>query len=205
MRRYLTVLLPICGLIVASLALAGWNPTPMSATSEQKALSKQMSTCVQPEQMSLSDMNQENALCPMVMPMKSTATDGQVSMCPIRADQAIPADATMITILVPVSFTQMDGKQVMDVNVDSDLASSVVLMSMSCNGQNVLQPMKLTPAGDDVIVLVPLNAASIAQPASVPVYVEGEMKMVPVDESVSTSGLAVECSAQGQTKVMCGK
>lgn len=203
MRTHQMILLPICGLIVASIALAGWNPTPMSSSSEQKTLSNQMSSCVQPRQMSLSEMNQENALCPMVMPMKVTTTNGQMSMCPIKADQSIPADASMMTILVPVSFTQIDGKQVMDANVDGDLANSVVLMSMSCGGQNMLQPMKLTPTADDVMLLVPLSPASITRPASVPVYVQGEMKMVPVDQSLSTSGLAVECNAQGQTEAKC--
>lgn len=203
MRKFV---LPMSALILASLALAAWNPTPMSATDQnQKALSSQMECCVAPEQASVTEMNKNGMMCPMVMPMQSSMQNGHMSMSPIDASkaQSIPADAKMITILVPVGFTQMNGKQVMDANIDSSLANSVVLMSMSCNGQNQMQPMKLTPAANDVILLVPLSPSTITQPASTPIYYEGEMSMMPVDEQASSQGMAIEASGEGQIEYMC--
>lgn len=184
--------------------MAAWNPTPTSSCPASMTIAEQIEATSQPETMTTQQMNESDMMCPMVMPMQQTAVNGQTSLQPLTAEQAMPQDAILVTILTPVDIVEVAGQQRLDADIHPSMNNAVVLIPMVCNGQSSLQPMQVSQQPNDIVLLIPLSPTSMAEPASMSIIIEGEMDSVPVNEQASTSGLAVE-STNGQTKVMCPK
>lgn len=204
MRKVMPVMVLVALWALPAATMAGWNPASTNACPTSQTIAGELAECSQPQAMNTSQMNDQNMMCPMVMPMQSTTTNGQTSLQPMKADQTMPQNAVMITILTPVSIVEVAGQQRLDANIDPSMANAVVLIPMTCNGQQTMQPMQLSPQANDIVLLIPLSPQTMTQTASMGMYMDGEMNSVPLNEQASSSGLAIE-NVEGKTKVMCPK
>lgn len=204
MVKYTLLLAALAVVALPTFALAAWNPTSMSSYPECRALSSEMSDCRAVTTTSVIDMNNQNMMCPMVMPVQTT----EKTITPVSAEASMPQDVTMITTLVPVSIKTISGNDVICASMDDSMANKVVMLPMNCNNQQVLQPVQLKPASADMMILVPLDASMTSEtaPASVAVFIDGNMSMIPIDckASLSSNTLCV-AATNGQTQIKCDK
>ena len=203
MRKYVVLMAVIAIVALPTFAMAGWNCSSMSSCNHCKPLCAGMSSCSTPCNTSVSVISTKSVTCPLVCPMKVTAA----GMVPCSAAEAVPTDVSMITTLVPVSLQTVNGSNVVcATGMSQSMADKVVLLPMSCNNQQVLAPAQCKPVGADRMIFVPLDRQATCQvgPASLAVYMNGNMAMVPIDCPASLSSNAMcMTSTNGQTQILC--
>jgi len=204
MSKYTLLLVTLLVVALPTFALAAWNATSMSSYPQCQALSQEMSDCKTAVPVSIVQLSEQNMMCPMVMPVKVTVEDTRPFLCPMKAEETCPPQANTVTMMVPVSIREIKGNDTITCSMDSEMANTVVLIPMSSNGQQMMEPVQLKPIEENVMILVPLDE-TIAAPAQVSLIVDGNMVMAPIDcpASFSSDSLCVSADQQNQTKVMC--
>jgi hypothetical protein len=205
MSKYTLLFVTLLVVALPTFALAAWNATSCSSYPQCQALSQEMNECKTPVNVSCSQMNQQNVMCPMVMPCDMKVENTDMFICPMKAEEPCPAQVKTVTMMVPVSIREIKSKNTITCNMDSKMAGSVVLIPMSSNGQQMMEPCQVKQASDNAMILVPLDKSMTS--ANVALIIDGSMVLAPVDTSASYSNdaMCLSSDAQGQTKVMCDK
>ena len=206
MSKYTLLFVTLLVVALPTFALAAWNATSMSSYPQCQALSQEMSDCKTAVPVSIVQLNEQNMMCPMIMPVKVTVEDTRPFLCPMKAEETCPPQAKTVTMMVPVKIQEIKGSNTITCSMNSEMANSVVLIPTSCSGQQMMQPVLLKPNGSNTMVLVPLDE-TIAAPVQVSLIVDGDMVMAPIDcpASFSNDMLCINASNQGQINVMCDK
>lgn len=118
----------------------------------------------------------------------NTSSTGGLTLQPLVITDTVPADAVMMPMNVPVRFTETANQRCLTTTVDDDLAGLTVLMPASVNGQQVLEPVQLKKGADRLMVL-PTSMETAEGQKRVPVYVNGELVMFPLDCRTTADGI----------------
>ncbi|MHB8995086.1 MAG: hypothetical protein ACYC63_07550 [Armatimonadota bacterium] len=205
MSKYTLLLVALLVVALPTFALAAWNATSMSSYPQCQPLAQEMSDCKTAVPVSIVQLNEQNMMCPMVMPVKVTVEDTRPFLCPMKAEEVCPPapEVKTVTMMVPVSIQEIKGNDTITCSMNSEMANSVVLIPTSSNGQQMMQPVLLKPNGSNTMILVPLDE-TIAAPVQVSLIVDGNMVLAPIDvpASLSSDSLCISADQQNQTKVM---
>lgn len=182
-----------CGLsllILAALAPAAELAViPMAQVSSCVPLATEMSACVRERPASFAELNQQNLLVPMTLPVRiNTSSTGGLTLQPLIITDTVPADAVMMPMNVPVRFTETANQRCLTTTVGDDLAGLTILMPASVNGQQVLEPVQLKKDEHRLMVL-PTRMETAEGQMRVPLYVNGELVTFPLDWRTTADGI----------------
>lgn len=205
MLKYALIIAVVVAVALPTFAMAAWNPVPMSSCSSCAPMCSKMSACRTVVNTSFIQMNEQKMMVPLVVPTLVTPTG--CSMC--TPDMAMSDQVTMVTRLVPASVQTIDSNPVICASTCDDLANKVVMLPTVCSGAQTLAPVLVKPMGHGVMTLAPLSEClnPAAAPASLAVFVRGNMCMAPINCGVSTKcgSVCVDASAAGNCNLMCDK
>lgn len=162
---------------------------PMSQVPSCQSLVSEMSACVREKPVSFVEINQQNLLVPMTLPVRlNTNLAGGLMLQPLIVTNGVPDDAVMMSINVPVRFSETPTQSCLVSTLDTDLAGTTLLMPANVNGQQLLEPVTLKKDMDRLLVL-PTSMDTAAGPTRVPIYMNGQLVMFPLDCRTTADGI----------------
>lgn len=200
MRRFAVAALLL--LVMVLPALGDVIAIPMSQVPSCQPLVQEMTSCVRERPVSFAQLNQQNLFVPMTLPVRlNTNATGGLTLQPLIITNGVPEDAVMMPLNVPVRFTETPTQRCLVATLDNDLAGLTVLMPASVNGQQMLEPVTLKKDVDRLMVL-PTSMEEAAGATRVPIYMNGELVMFPLDCRTTADGITFCPSCQKQDVIL---
>lgn len=182
----------------------GCSPIPMGEMYYAQPLAEQMKACSVPRTLNVDTLNRKNLMVPMMLPVRMVTTNGRMTMIPLVASETMPKDTVMVPLSVPVKIAQAGNQTCLNTTLDRNLDGLLLLLPTTVQGKQLMHPVQVKREGDK-LWLLPTALGAVKDGASVPVYADGQLMMIPFDCTMTADGvrLCPRSTPHGQINVRC--